>query len=122
MERRLAVAGNQQLAAAQVRASSQGVPFAVLTYVSEAELHTSPKIQQLQAVEADLARHHIPLITLVGDAQKVLSGAIYHLKPLAVFLEQTPVGTQERLQTHPYPWPGTVIPVAKLQTINTTCS
>ena len=121
MEQNIEVAGNLQLAAAQAKALELGVPFAVLTCVTESELAAGPTVEKLQEVEAALAQYNIPLIILVGKPQNTLPGAIHHLNPLAVILEQTPVAYQIKLQKHPHAWPGAVLSITALQTIDTVC-
>lgn len=111
------------LMAAQTAAIQKDLPLAVIRCVE-----TDVNSEMLKKAEADLQQYNIPLMVIIGGAEK-LPGVFYHVRPAKVFYDKKPENisndfveqaiseTQlhKQLLVHPYPWPGKIIAVDELE-------
>lgn len=96
MSRDQRVADNHALFAAQQHALRKNLPFAVifvlhLVLQKRAKEHYEFMLGGLHELEAQLAKHNIPLLMLIGSPLNVVTAAIGHLKPDALYLDYSPL-------------------------------
>lgn len=105
-----------KLEKAQQHALDEKVPLAVAACILPDEY--DEKLVMLQMVEMQLAKHNIPLITLIGTEQGTLPPLVKHSQPIHVYGHGGGLlGGGIELQDHPYKWPGIVINAKELKKI-----
>lgn len=97
------------LAPAQQLAIKHDLPLAVVYCL---EKWDNLATNQLNRVEADLQPFDIPLITLVGELNKVFQGFVGHTQPMQIFHQGA--GSTGKLTKHPIAWPGVVLSTNQL--------
>ena len=105
---------NRSLLAAQREALKHRLPLAVVWCVEPPI--AAKTLATMASVEGELIDFAIPLMTLLGDAKKTLPGLIFHVQPQSIFDKTKASKADGRLQLHPHPWPGVVLPLSSLFT------
>lgn len=101
---------------AQQTALHESLPLAVVEVVDRTHLRS--RKTAFQRLEQQLTVFDIPLIVLLGEKEEMLANFYHHVMPFKIFEADTTAYTKKSdtlvLVTHPYGWPGTIIPVEKL--------
>jgi deoxyribodipyrimidine photo-lyase len=103
MSREQRVSDNYGLLAAQKHALRLDVPLAVVFCLdarrnNRALEHYEFMIQGLRHVELSLNKLNIPFIMLIGDTAERLSGIVYHINPVVVYVDQSPLSFSYKIQ------------------------
>lgn len=103
MSRDQRVHDNHALLAAQKHALALDIPLAVVFCLQAKTGYRTREqyewmISGLYDVEATLAKHNIPLITLLGDPAARLAGVSGHVEPAAIYFDMNPLRGPQALQ------------------------
>jgi hypothetical protein len=103
-----------KLERAQRHALKEQLPLAAVTCIIP-ELYQE-KLPSLQTLEGMLGRYNLPFLVLIGSEAETLPTLVKHVRPVHVYGHG---GGREniadKLQNHPYEWPGTVINTEQLK-------
>lgn len=107
--------GNEEIGKAQRLAVRDQLPMSVVYCLTEWDDNV---LDKLRPIEGSLGEYNIPLIVLVGPADKTLAGFIHHTSPLNIFHGGLPNLQKSGLSKHHYTWPGVVIDITRLNKLH----